>query len=92
MFIQSRSSRLTSLLLVTLYTGGWAARHTSPSFSQPPLAQKIHVSGISDVGKVNEFLYRGAQDSPWVRRLDFSWVRGLDYFGMAWTPSFACCR
>jgi tyrosine-protein phosphatase SIW14 len=61
MFIRRRSSRLTSLLLVTLYTSACAARHTSPSFSQPPLAQKIHISGISDVGKVNEFLYRGAQ-------------------------------
>lgn len=27
----------------------------------PPFAQKIHVPGVSDAGKVNEYLYRGTQ-------------------------------
>ncbi|MGA8222093.1 MAG: hypothetical protein WB780_10615 [Candidatus Acidiferrales bacterium] len=29
--------------------------------NQPPFAEKIYVLGISDFGKVNDFLYRGAQ-------------------------------
>ncbi|HKE08610.1 MAG TPA: tyrosine-protein phosphatase [Candidatus Acidoferrum sp.] len=36
----------------------------SPSLSsspQPAFAEKIHISGMSDAGKVNDFLYRGTQ-------------------------------
>ena len=34
--------------------------HTSHS-SHPAYAKTVHVHGISDVGKLNDFLYRGSQ-------------------------------
>jgi hypothetical protein len=33
----------------------------APPTGQFPVAEKITVAGISDFGKVNDFLYRGAQ-------------------------------
>ena len=61
MFSRRRSSLLASLLFVTLHICACATRHTNPSVSQPPLAEKIDIPGISGAGKVNDFLYRGAQ-------------------------------
>jgi protein tyrosine/serine phosphatase len=52
---------LLSLLFLTLSTCVCAAPHTVASAAQHTLADKIQISGISDAGKVNEFLYRGAQ-------------------------------
>ena len=50
------------LLFLIAPTGGCAAHHhTAPSPQQFAFADKIHIPGISDAGKVNEFLYRGTQ-------------------------------
>src|SRR2546428_9783273 len=50
------------LVFLTAHTTGCAAHHnTTPSPQQFAFAEKIHISGISDAGKVNEFLYRGTQ-------------------------------
>lgn len=48
-------------LLLTVHTCGCAANHAARSLAQPAMAQKLHVPGISDFGKVNDFLYRGTQ-------------------------------
>ncbi len=50
------------LLVLMAATAGCAAHHTTVTSSQQiALAEKINISGISDAGKVNEFLYRGTQ-------------------------------
>src|SRR2546421_12889867 len=38
-----------------------AARSAAPSLQQYALAEKMSVPGINDFGKLNEYLYRGAQ-------------------------------
>jgi tyrosine-protein phosphatase SIW14 len=49
-------------LFLTVLNAGWAFRHNpSPSPQQFAFAEKIQIPGISNVGKVNEFLYRGTQ-------------------------------
>lgn len=35
----------------------------SPSKKKPPIAEKIHLDGVSDAGKINAHLYRGSQPS-----------------------------
>ena len=42
---------------------GCSARHNQTRAVTPPpaFAEKIYVPGVSDFGKVNDFLYRGAQ-------------------------------
>lgn len=55
---------LPSFLLLCLATAsiGCGARHNAaPPAGQFPVAQEISVPGISDFGKVNDFLYRGGQ-------------------------------
>jgi tyrosine-protein phosphatase SIW14 len=54
---------LLSLFLLFLMAGtaGCAAHHTTATSRQIAFAKKIHISGISDAGKINEFLYRGTQ-------------------------------
>jgi len=37
------------------------AGHTLASSPQPAFAERIHIPGVSDVGKLNDFLYRGTQ-------------------------------
>src|SRR5215468_2560956 len=57
-------SALPAFLLLFLAPGapGCAARHNSAgSTGQVPFAEKITIPGISDFGKVNDYLYRGAQ-------------------------------
>src|SRR5215471_18030959 len=61
MFPGRRCSLPASLLLVALHASACAARHTGASSGQPALAVKMQIPGIADAGKVNEFLYRGAQ-------------------------------
>jgi predicted protein tyrosine phosphatase len=58
-----RLSKSSLLLLATAVAClGCGARHNVPAPAPPsPTAQKIPVSGISDFGKVNDFLYRGGQ-------------------------------
>jgi len=61
------SYRVAAIILVLFSTAvavGCAARghhNQTPAVSQPAFAEKIYVPGISDFGKVNDFLYRGAQ-------------------------------
>jgi tyrosine-protein phosphatase SIW14 len=38
-----------------------AAQHHAERNPQPAFAEKIQIPGLSDAGKVNEFLYRGSQ-------------------------------
>jgi hypothetical protein len=50
------------LLFFAATTVGCGARHnTAPPNGQFAFAEKISIPGISDFGKVNDFLYRGAQ-------------------------------
>jgi hypothetical protein len=56
---------LLSLLFLTLSTCVCAVPHTVASAAQHTQADKIQISGITDAGKVNEFLYRGAQRGNW---------------------------
>jgi hypothetical protein len=60
----SRLSFLALPLVLIAQQGAVSPHKASPtaSFSpQPAFAEKIHVPGVSDVGKVNDFLYRGTQ-------------------------------
>lgn len=53
-----------SFLLFSLTSGalGCSARHsTEGSVGQVPFAEKIAIPGISDFGKINKYVYRGAQ-------------------------------
>jgi tyrosine-protein phosphatase SIW14 len=55
-----RNFAVLSLLLFS--AGGWAAQHSAAAFPQQVIfAEKIHIPGISDAGRVNAFLYRGTQ-------------------------------
>jgi len=59
----SRAQAL-ALFLASLLASGCArsARSTNPANSAgPPFAEKVELSGVSYVGKVNDFLYRGSQ-------------------------------
>jgi tyrosine-protein phosphatase SIW14 len=55
--------RFLSLLLLAFTVAGCAVRHAAPSSPQFAFAEKFQLPGISDAGKVNEFLYRGTQPS-----------------------------
>lgn len=57
-----RASAIALVLFSTVVVVGCSARRQqAPAVTPPPFAQKIDVPGISDFGKVNDFLYRGAQ-------------------------------
>jgi protein tyrosine phosphatase (PTP) superfamily phosphohydrolase (DUF442 family) len=57
-----RITAITLVLFCTALAGGCSARHNhTRAVSQPAFAEKIYVPGVSDFGKVNDFLYRGAQ-------------------------------
>jgi tyrosine-protein phosphatase SIW14 len=61
-----KSSRTQSLALLFsfLLVSGCArsARSADPAHSSgPPFAEKIQLNGVSYVGKINDFLYRGSQ-------------------------------
>jgi tyrosine-protein phosphatase SIW14 len=59
-----RYSVLPAFLLLSLAAGalGCAARHnTGGSTGQIPFGEKIAIQGISDFGKVDDYLYRGGQ-------------------------------
>lgn len=49
------------LLLATACLCAANAQHPAGKNPQPAFAEKIQIPGISDGGKVNEFLYRGSQ-------------------------------
>jgi tyrosine-protein phosphatase SIW14 len=59
------SCRNTLVVFCLLIAAGCSEHHVrhnqTPAVSQPAFAEKIYVPGISDFGKVNDFLYRGAQ-------------------------------
>jgi protein tyrosine phosphatase (PTP) superfamily phosphohydrolase (DUF442 family) len=58
---------LWSLLLTMMMVlnAGCAARRNGASVAQRyPIAEKMMVVGIKDFGKVNDYLYRGAQPNP----------------------------
>ena len=59
LFLRMRSSLAVSLLLVAFLA--CAARHNRAPLPQPTIAQNVQIPGISDFGKVNDFLYRGGQ-------------------------------
>ncbi|HJZ66495.1 MAG TPA: tyrosine-protein phosphatase [Candidatus Acidoferrum sp.] len=58
-------AQILALFLSSLLASGCArsARSSNPAHSSsgPPFAEKIELSGVSYVGKVNDFLYRGSQ-------------------------------
>jgi tyrosine-protein phosphatase SIW14 len=60
-----RKYRIYALLLCLFLAaprGGYARQHSAaPSPRQAGFAEKIHISGIHDAGRVNDFLYRGGQ-------------------------------
>src|ERR1700756_1681637 len=59
------SCRSTLVVFSLVIAAGCSEHHVrhnqTPAVSQPAFAEKIYVPGISDFGKVNDFLYRGAQ-------------------------------
>src|SRR5215813_7298781 len=60
-FLRAHSA---ALLLSLLLTSGCArsARSSDPAHSSgPPFAEKIELNGVSSVGKINDFFYRGSQ-------------------------------
>jgi len=59
----SRASLLAFLLSALLASGcARSARSSDPAQPpRPPFAEKIELSGVSYVGKVSDFLYRGSQ-------------------------------
>ena len=62
--MRSSRAQILALLLASLLASGCArsARSGNPAHSTgPPFAEKIELSGVSYVGKVNDFLYRGSQ-------------------------------
>jgi protein tyrosine phosphatase (PTP) superfamily phosphohydrolase (DUF442 family) len=60
-----RFAAITVVLLCTAVPVGFSVRHApndqARAVSQPAFAEKIYLPGVSDFGKVNDFLYRGAQ-------------------------------
>jgi tyrosine-protein phosphatase SIW14 len=53
------------LLILTGIGGGCAARRSAvPAPHQYVVAEKMTAAGIKDFGKVNDYLYRGAQPKP----------------------------
>ena len=62
---RNRLAAITAILFSVSVALGCSFRHTrpdqTPAVTPPAFAEKIYVSGISDFGKVNDFLYRGAQ-------------------------------
>jgi tyrosine-protein phosphatase SIW14 len=57
-------AQILALFLASLLASGCvrSARPGNPAHSPgPPFAEKIQLNGVSYVGKVNEFLYRGSQ-------------------------------
>ena len=63
--MSSYVAAITLVLISTAVAVGCGVRHVRPNqtsaVSQSAFAEKIYVPGISDFGKVNDFLYRGAQ-------------------------------
>lgn len=56
------SAVVTAVLLSTALAVGCGSRHHKTQVVSPPASsEKIDVPGISDFGKVNDFLYRGGQ-------------------------------
>lgn len=59
-----RSHRLVAISLTLLSAGvavACSARRNKIAADKPQLAEKIQVPGVPDFGKVNDFLFRGAQ-------------------------------
>src|SRR5579862_1092908 len=56
-----RIAAITLVISAVVAVGCSARHHQAPAVTPAPFAQKIDVPGISDFGKVNDFLYRGAQ-------------------------------
>ena len=56
-----RVTAITLVLFSTAAAVGCSARHNQAPVGQPAFAEGIHVPGVPDFGKVNDFLYRGAQ-------------------------------
>ena len=54
------------LLTALISVGAWALQTEAPAASQhePAIGQKLTVKGLSNLGEVTPFLYRGAQPSP----------------------------
>lgn len=62
MDVRARSWALFSACLAALsFCGCSARRNVSPRIAQIAAAEKMSVTGIKDFGKVNDYLYRGAQ-------------------------------
>jgi len=59
----ARAQRLALLFSFVLVSGcARSARSADPAHSSgPPFAEKIQLDGVSYVGKINDFLYRGSQ-------------------------------
>ena len=59
--VYAKSVRSFLFLVLAGIGGGCAARQSAAPSHQYALAEKMTVSGVKNFGKVNEYLYRGAQ-------------------------------
>jgi len=59
--IYRRITAASLVILSSVFTGCSARHNAALAVAQPAFAEKISAPGISDFGKVNDFLYRGAQ-------------------------------
>src|SRR5215472_11470080 len=69
-----------------------ALSNSAAASESPNLKRKANIPGIKDAGKVDEFLYRGAQPSgPWEVKKERRYVRslGMNFVnlpGNGWSP------
>src|SRR5262249_39317881 len=52
------------LLPYSVFAQSHAAKDATVSTTRPAFAKKIQIRGVSDAGKLNDFLYRGSQPKP----------------------------
>jgi tyrosine-protein phosphatase SIW14 len=51
-------------IIVSIVAAGIFAQAQAPATIQSAYGEKIHIEGVSNAGKINEHLYRGAQPKP----------------------------
>jgi protein tyrosine phosphatase (PTP) superfamily phosphohydrolase (DUF442 family) len=51
-------------VVAVFWSSGCSARHAASSSPQYAIAEKMTAPGLHDFGKVNDYLYRGAQPKP----------------------------
>ena len=56
-----RACLAVGIILTVVQTVGLGALPAAAPVSHPRYAKKLHIEGVSDAGKVNDYLYRGTQ-------------------------------